>query len=489
MVPALVTAVGEESVDVLVKGGEAVNLTKENGITVRRYLSENRRTAPVEDPRELLSPGDIIRLQRRDDTWTLTQVPAAQAALVSLDPDTGAIRALVGGFDFDLSHFNRITQAERQPGSNFKPFIYTRALESGMTPATIVNDAPVVFNDSYLEKAWRPENDSGKFYGPTRLRKALYLSRNLVSIRILRDMGVDRAIRGMGRFGFDEGNLPRNLSLALGTHATTPLSIATGYATFANGGYKVDSYLVAGINDSDHAAVYRANPTIVCRDCDLDLGRGGKDPLLVEPDSRRSEAANIGELFARAEAAQTGTENGTGNGAGAPANQGPPLPELAEQVLDPRIAYIMDSMLKDVIKKGTGRKARALERNDIGGKTGTTNGPRDAWFSGYSPHLTTTVWVGFDDNSPLGRGEYGGSAALPIWIDFMAAALAGKPEVIRPQPSGITTARIDPETGSRVGPGNPSGIFELFLKENVPPPATGSDGNGESSPSLPEELF
>ncbi len=485
--PAIVTEVAAKQLALLLANGETTRLEWEDGLSgLRRFISENSRSAPIRTADELFSPGDVIRVARnKKDRWQLAQRPKAQSALVALDPENGAIKALTGGFDFSMSKFNRATQAERLPGSNFKPFIYTRALESGMTAATIINDAPIVFDDDQLEKAWRPENDSGKFYGPTRLRKALYLSRNLVSIRILRQIGIDTAIEGMSRFSFDESALPRNLSLALGTHAMTPLNVATGYAVFANGGYKVEPFLIKEIVDRGGTKIVEANPATVCRNCSDSGQDSGKKSAVL------SEAANLNELFGI-------TPDGTPPGADLDSSPelsvgaNPPVaPKEAKRVLDPRIAFIMDTILKDVIRQGTGRKARSLNRSDIAGKTGTTNGPRDAWFSGYSPSLVTTVWVGFDENLLLGRSEYGGSAALPIWMNFMRDALAGKPEIHRPQPAGVISVRIDPETGKRVGPDHSDAIFEYFLEESVPPldPGNGSGGsNGDTTP-LPAELF
>lgn len=461
LLPAIVTRVDKDAAHLLLAQGENALLNlKENG-GIRNYIDENTRSETVKDFTSLFKPGDLIRIRRhKDGHWQLAQVPKIQSALISIDPENGAIRALVGGYDFDFSHFNRADQAIRQPGSSFKPFIYTRALEKGMTAATLINDAPVVFHDPQLEKVWRPENDSGKFYGPTPLRKALYLSRNLVSIRILRQIGVNYAIKGMGRFGFDESALPKNLSLALGTQGTTPLSMAQGYTVFANGGYKVESYLVEKVETLDGQIIYQANPATVCRECEENPPPEGAIGDIHE------EASSLQELFAEGSA-----EDSPGH-----------LPEpmkKAERIVDARIAFIMDSILRDVITKGTGRKALALNRSDIGGKTGTTNGPRDAWFSGYSPHLATTVWVGFDENLMLGRNEYGGSSALPIWIDFMAEALKGKPEIHRPQPPGLVTKRIG------------SGAYEYFLSEqNVPGrPARQQEEEEETGAPLPEELF
>lgn len=474
---AIVTSVNPEEMGLQLKFGAEASLLLANNSGFRLYINENARSAPVRDFTTLFKVGDLVRVRRGpEETWLLAQVPQAQGALVSIDPENGAIRALVGGYDFELSHFNRATQAERQPGSNFKPFIYAKALESGMTAATLINDAPVVFRDPNLEKVWRPENDSGRFYGPTRIRKALYLSRNLVSIRILRQIGVKRTIASMERFGFDPESLPKNLSLALGTQATTPLLIANGYTVFANGGYRVNHHLVERIETEDGVLIYQSNPATVCRECDAGNAitpRQSSQPYALE------------QLFAP-----------TSQAAEAAALETTALPTRAERIMDARVAFIMDSILQDAIKLGTGRKALVLNRTDIAGKTGTTNGPRDAWFSGYSPHLVTTVWIGFDENHLLGRNEYGGSAALPIWIDFMKVALEDKPTLVRPQPPGLVTARIDPNTGQRVGPGYPGAVFEYFLEEKTPPLSRGgrpASNNGASSNpgngSLPDDLF
>ncbi|WP_461481930.1 penicillin-binding protein 1A [Porticoccus sp.] len=474
LTPAIITELADQSLKILLPSGEHADITWENGLQgLRRFNSPNSRSAPIKQAQELFVRGDLVRVRQQEGAWHLSQLPKAQAALTALNPDNGAIQALVGGFDFRQSHFNRVTQAERQPGSNFKPFIYTTALENGFTPASIINDAPVVFEDDLLEGSWRPENDSGKFYGPTRLRQALYLSRNLISIRILRTLGVEKAIAGLGRFGFDQSRLPHNLSLALGSHAVTPLQIATGYASFANGGFRVEPFLIDRIEDSSGKVLYRAAPLTVCHHCD--------EKEQTDPAEESRETA------VRLDAGET-----------APDKEGEASPDAlqenprAPRIIDARTAYIVDSILKDVIRKGTGRKALVLKRADIAGKTGTTNGPRDAWFSGYSTHMVTTAWVGFDENLTLGRSEYGGSAALPIWIDFMGTALSGKPEFIRPQPEGIVMARIDPETGLSVGPDHRNAIFEIFRKEDVPPMAEAASNGGSQTPPgepRPEDLF
>jgi penicillin-binding protein 1A len=417
---------------------------------VRPYINEDSRGAAYTAATEFLKPGDVIRITRDvDENWRFSQVPAAQAALVALSPVDGAIRALVGGFDFNQSHYNRVIQGARQPGSSFKPLIYTAALEHGFTPASIINDAPIVIEKTGSGLAWRPENDDGKFIGPMRLRQALYRSRNLISIRLLQAIGMQAALDSLERFGINKNEMPRDLTLALGTHELTPLQMATAYAAFANGGYKVAPYLVTRIEDSQGNLVYEAAPKPVCETCDIPA------PTLTET--------------------------------------GEPLPPAettaAPRIIDKRIAYLIDSMLKDVITRGTGRLARQLERSDIAGKTGTTNGPRDTWFSGYNPNIVASVWVGFDQNTLLGRREFGSSAALPIWIDFMRAALEGMPEQMRRQPDGVVTVRINPETGKPAQPGDPDAIFEVFLAEDAGQTSSGSPLQETGQTTLPEELF
>jgi penicillin-binding protein 1A len=383
--------------------GDYVDLGWEQGLSnVRPYITEDSRGAAYKAVTEFLKSGDVVRITKdNDDQWRFSQVPAIQAALVSLDPMDGAIRSLVGGLDFNQSHYNRAIQGARQPGSSFKPLIYTAALENGFTPASIINDAPIVIENTSTGIAWRPENDDGKFVGPMRMRQALYRSRNLVSIRLLRSIGMQTALDSLARFGFNPKEFPRDLTLALGTHALTPMQMATVYATFANGGFKIDPYLVTRIEDDKGKIVYEARPKRVCKECEINQISYADDGSLI-----------------------------------------PATPSLdsnlrAPRIIDARIAYLIDSMLRDVVDKGTGRLAKQLGRSDLAGKTGTTNGPRDSWFSGYNPNIATSVWVGFDANTLLGRKEFGSSAALPMWIDFMRTALEGVPDQLPRQPEGI----------------------------------------------------
>nr|WP_235036452.1 penicillin-binding protein 1A [Zhongshania aliphaticivorans] len=440
--PALVLSVEEKSASILLAGELQTTLEWEHGLAKTiRYISEDRVSYAAETASELLSVGDVIRVKMSDTTprhWMLSQLPKVQGALVSLEADSGAILSLVGGYNYQKSAFNRVTQAERQPGSNFKPFIYTAALDNGFTPASIINDAPIVFDDDALGNTWRPSNDNGRFNGPMRLRQALYQSRNLVSIRVLRELGIRRAINYVDRFGFDTSKLPHDLSLALGSHSLTPLDVVTGYAVFANGGFKISPYVIDRIMDRDGNTVYRADPEIACREC------GEEDTDAID----NIEAETLDDIIY--------------------ADDNALKPRLAKRVLSEDVAFLIDSILQDVITRGTGRKARVLERSDAAGKTGTTNGPTDAWFSGYSGGIVTSTWAGFDQNLNLGRREYGGSIALPIWIDYMREALKDHPERHLKQPDNIISVRIDPDTGNLAHPGQSNAIFEYFRTDNAP---------------------
>jgi penicillin-binding protein 1A len=452
---AIVTQVLEDKAIIMLADGSYHDLLWENGVAqARAYLSENSRGASPSLPSDVLAVGDLIRTelledeqQTNDPKWHLTQIPAAQAALVSLDPNNGAIVSIVGGLAFEQSKFNRATQAERQPGSNFKPFIYSAAFDAGYTAASLINDAPVVFEDASLEGIWRPENDGGKFHGPTRLRWALTKSRNLVSIRLLQQMGIDQVISYTERFGFSTAEFSRDLSLALGTHAVSPLELASAYTVLANGGYRVEPFLIERIEDFDGETLYEATPETVCRDC----GDSNTDEEMPNNDEMSME-----DILAKSNIRAT------------------ELP-AAPRVMDADINYIIDSVLQDVITKGTARRALVLGRADLAGKTGTTNGPVDAWFSGYNADVVTTAWVGFDNYTPLGRREFGGTAALPVWIDYMREALRDSPDVERPIPVGVVSVKIDPDTGLLARPGQSNAILEYFRVAKVPKEADGEE--------------
>ncbi len=477
--PALVLDVADRAAKLRIGDGSEVNLDWDGMSWARPYVSVNRRGPAPKKAADVLKPGDIVRLKKLDDGhWKLAEVPAVEGALVSLRPDDGSIVALVGGFDYYRSKFNRAIQAERQPGSSFKPFIYSAALHKGYTAASVINDAPVVFNDPALESTWRPENYSGHFFGPTRLRVGLVDSRNLVAVRLLQNIGVSYAIDYAQRFGFDPKQLPRNLSLALGSTSVTPLQMVTGYAVFANGGYRIKPYLIKSIADESGNVVFRADPAVVCAQC----GAAGGQPQASAPGARNAPGAPAGSA---------------GPSDGARQSQvlvGPPRPavNLAKRVISPQNAYIMTSMMQDVIRHGTGRHALALHRTDLAGKTGTTNDQQDAWFCGFDRALVAAAWVGFDQVQPLGAHETGAIAALPAWMAYMGAALKGMPAQLMEEPPGLVTVRIDPATGLLARPDQSGAIFETFRLADVPKrtaPAASAGEVGGPGPTTPGHLF
>jgi penicillin-binding protein 1A len=453
----------------------------------------------------------------------LAQVPEAQGALVALDPRDGAVVSLVGGYDYFSNAFNRVVQAKRQPGSGFKPFLYSAALEHGFTPASVIMDAPIVVADKGVEQTWRPENDGGSFSGPTRLREALVRSRNLVSIRLLRAVGTDEVINYAARFGFDPAAMPQNLTLALGTLPATPLQVATGYASFANGGYKIEPYFIERIEDASGKVIYQAAPREVCEACEISQLAGGVPPPVpaaaAQPDAAGAEpAAGPGEAAAATPGAGAAVApqalptpaalpaaGGTASPPALPPVQQPdggkltlapppaerlapllPAARQAPRIITAANAWLMDDIMGDVIKRGTGARARVLGRGDIGGKTGTTNEAHDTWFNGFNPYLEATVWVGFDQERPLGEGEEGASVAVPIWIRLMREALRGVPDLPRPQPAGISVARVDAHTGLVAPPNDTDTLQEWFLSEHLP-----TAGNAANTPanSGSEPLF
>lgn len=468
--PAIVTQVDKNGLQVLTRTGEE-HVGWDSMKWARPFLNTNSMGAAPRQPSDVAQVGDLIRVQRQaDNSLKFRQIPVVQGALVSLDPQNGAIRSLVGGFAFEQSNYNRALQAKRQPGSSFKPFVYSAALDNGYTAASLVNDAPIVFVDEYLDKVWRPKNDTNTFLGPIRMREALYKSRNLVSIRLLQSLGVDRTIDYISKFGFNKQDLPRNLSLALGTATLTPMEIATGWSVFANGGYKVTPYIIDKIESRNGETLFTANP----------------------PSVPTGDAASSGI------AAPTEQGFTVNNVPGETPSQAPApvqAPAVAERIIDGRTTYILNSMLEDVIKLGTGRRALALGRTDLAGKTGTTNESKDAWFSGYNADYVTTVWTGFDQPESLGRREYGGTVALPIWMSYMGAALKDKPAHTQAEPEGILSLRVDPVSGRAATPGTPNAYFELFKSEDTPP-SVNELGNGYApgSPlpadeSAPIDLF
>jgi penicillin-binding protein 1A len=445
LVPAVVVSLKEKTARVFVKGGDFAQI-EWDGLSWAKAADGSGALGPEPTKAaEVVAAGDVVYvITDGKGSAHLAQIPEAQSALVSLDPNDGAVIALVGGFDYFANKYNRVTQARRLPGSAFKPFLYSAALEDGFTPASVLLDAPIVLEGDGMETSWRPENSSGQFYGPTRLREALVRSRNLVSIRLLRAMGTEFSIDYISRFGFPKQTLPPNLTLALGTLQATPLELSAAYATFANGGYRIEPYFVDRIENSLGEVVWRSEPKVVCRPCeravdlsDVPLGAGGAEALRVA-DSIRGGRGYL------------------------------PQKQIAERVISPQNAWLITDMMQDVVRRGTGRRAMALGRNDLAGKTGTTNEAKDTWFNGFTSGLVATVWVGFDQERSLGEAEEGGKTALPIWIHYMREALRGVPEHRNEMPDGLVTLRITPDTGLLASGENPDAVLETFMADHLP---------------------
>ena len=460
---AIVTAINEDnSAEIVLQDGSRSALPWQGVSWAKPFVDRETTSAPPETIADVLAPGQIIHVMPTTlGSWALAQMPEAQSAVVSVDPRDGAITSLSGGFDFTTSKFNRAVQSARQPGSAFKPFIYSAALERGNTPATIIDDSPVVIESSELEDVWRPLNYTGKFYGPIRVREALVRSMNLASVRLLLyNTGVGNAVRHLEPFGFNDAALPRNGSLALGGGNASPLDMAQGYATFANGGFAVKPYVIDTISGPDGQMLYRAEPLIVCRECEA---AADAEPVVIE-DAEPDELDEIVSLELMADVGETYRPD---------ASLAPELfadVKAAPRVITAQNAYLIQDMMRDVILRGTGRRARVLERSDLSGKTGTSNDRRDAWFGGFNGDLVSVVWVGYDDDLPLGPGEEGSRTALPVWIEFNRIALRGVPLHQLAVPEGIVSVRISKETGCPASAADPSyGVmFEVFREGHVP---------------------
>ncbi|OGV28222.1 MAG: peptidase [Legionellales bacterium RIFCSPHIGHO2_12_FULL_37_14] len=420
MIPVIVTSIEERTLQTKDAKLKERNIPFKGFKWARRALKRGWYGPNINSANQVVALGDIIYIRQEKDIWALTQIPEVEAALVAMNPHHGEIEALVGGVDFGINKFNRATQSLRQPGSSFKPFIYTAALAKGYTLATLINDAPlVIYDPSQPNSEYRPHNYHHTFDGPTRLKEALVKSKNLVSLRILDDIGIDYAKDFVQRFGFNKANLPNGLSLALGSLTISPLDLTTAYAVFANGGFRVQPYLIAIITDDKGKVLLKSKPSIACDACAHEKNQS-----------------------------------------------------LAPRVLDQDLAFLMQTTLNSVIKSGTGRAALSLKRDDIAGKTGTTNDQVDAWFAGFHPDLVTTVWVGFDN--PHSLHESGAYVALPLWIDFMQVALKNLPEKPFEPPSSIAAFPIDKKTGLLTSTDNPEGIMEYFQKDK-PPEASGTE--------------
>lgn len=410
---AAVFEITQKSITVLRANGDLVIIPWSGLSWARKQINPDYLGPMPHRPEDIVKLGDIVRIQPTGkNTFQLAQLPKAEAGFVALNPNNGAILAMVGGFDYQNSKFNRITSAERQPGSSFKPFLYSAALEKGYTLATVINDAPIVIENPIDNSLWRPQNDTHKFYGPTRLRTAIIQSRNLVSIRLLALMGVPYAVQYVQKFGFAPSQLPPGLSLALGTGLVTPLQMAQAYAIFANTGMKVVPYVIDRIQNSQDEIIYQAKPLVA---------------------STKTNDKNI-------------------------------VP--APRVITAQNAFLISSALHDVIQYGTAKLAKNLGRNDLSGKTGTTQNQVDAWFAGYNRDIVGVAWMGFDQ--PMSLHEYGAKAALPMWMQFIESALKGRKEHLIEQPPGVVNIRIDPNTGRRATVNDEGAIFEYFMEPFMP---------------------
>jgi len=409
--PALVTASDKKEASLQVyKQNKPITLSLKEMKWARPYVNENRRGKKPKRVDDVIKVGDIVRVKKDDKgAWKLSQFPKVTGALVSMNPSNGAIEAIAGGFDFTYSKFNRALQAKRQPGSSFKPFIYAAALAKGYSPATTVDDKPLELRNS----SWKPQNYGHSFGGPTRLRIALQKSKNLVSIRLLQEIGLGYALEFAKRFGFPKRTLPADLTLALGTGSATPLEMATAYSSFANGGYKIEGHFIRKIVDKKGNVIFNADPVTV--------------PTL---------------------------KNQTNH--------------PAKRIMKPYVHYQITSMLQSVAQAGTGARSNRLGRKDLGGKTGTTDDQKDAWFCGFSPTKVTTVWVGFDKIAPLGKRETAAGAALPIWIDFMKGALKGVKQGRWRAPRGLINVTLDAETGMPPDEYTIKTVQELLTPSQIP---------------------
>src|SRR5690554_6945434 len=441
--PAVVTAVHERSANVVLRDGSLQTISWQGLEWARPFISRDNAWPPPRQASDAVAVGDLIRVRRNNDgDLQLGQVPEIQGALVSVSPDNGDILALVGGYDFRYSQVNRAVAA-RPPGSGFKPFLYGAAMEDGYTPATLINDAPFARGD------YRPQNYERNFVGPLTLRDAFKDSRNVPAVRLYDQVGADKVLDFAARFGFQTQSFPRNdLTVALGSQDVQPLEMAVGYAMLANGGYRIEPTLIKRIETVD-GIIFEADQPVVCEAC---VATGSR-PIQVSLQEDDSEPAHT------------------------------PL-NIAEPVVDTRVAYIMNTMLRSVIEGGSGRRvAREMNRPDLMGKTGTTNGPAELWFTGFNRDVATSVFIGFDRPEPVGESEQGATVAVPIWIDFMQEALRNRPERIMSRPDGLVDRLIDRDSGQLARPGQPNTMFEVFVAETAPSEAGNRPAPATSTPS------
>jgi len=472
--PAVVTQVNERSVEIALSNKKTAIIAWSGLAWARPYINDQKQGLPPKIASDILAYGDVILVNKTStQQYRLSQLPKASAAIVSISPDNGAIKAAVGGFSFKQSQFNRVTQAKRQVGSNIKPFIYSAALENNFTLASLVNDAPINQWDKGSGVVWRPKNSPEVYAGPIRISRALAESKNVIAVRLLKNIGLDKAINHLSSFGFAPDELPRNESLALGSASLTPLEVVTGFAAFANGGFLIEPYLIERIENADQKIIYQANPVLAC------------DPCIDE--SQTSEE-DLDKLVNQTTVSSNDTDTFIDT-----ANEPNPLINSANRAISEQNAFLIGQALNSAIWgadwsvengwQGTGWRARTLKRRDIAGKTGTTNEAKDAWFSGFSRRLVTTSWIGFDDpsrnlgktvsNNNLGKDqitgkEFGAKSAQPAWIDFMKIALADLPVEPFEPPAEIVSVRIDKATGKLTTKTNKTSLFEYFKIGSAP---------------------
>ncbi|HDZ10099.1 penicillin-binding protein 1A [Pseudohongiella sp.] len=467
--PAVVTEVNERSLNILFRDGSEHTIEWSGLEWARPFISRDNAWPPPQQASDVAEVGDLIRVRRAGGELQLGQVPEIQGALVSVSPDNGDILALVGGYDFQYSQVNRAL-ASRPPGSGFKAFLYGAAIEDGYNPATLINDAP------FARGEYRPQNFERNFVGPITLRNAFKDSRNVPAVRLYDQLGTSKLFDFAARFGFNTDTFPRNdLTVALGSQDVQPLQMATGYAMIANGGHRIEPTFIKSITTLE-GVVFRSRQPTVCDNCSAEQATETATDASVRAESMLNGEGDIAIQDREA----------------LPEQQLAPL--VAEQVTDPRVAYIMNTMLRSVVEEGSGRRVnREFERRDLMGKTGTTNGPAEVWFTGFNRDIATSVFVGFDQPEALGEAEQGATVAVPIWIDFMKVALAGTPENIMPRPNGLVDHLIDRDTGEIARPGQANTMFEVFMAETAPAdnarrPADSSNRNNNENLST-ETIF
>ena len=483
---ALVVSVGETEAAVRRKNGELVRIGWQGLRWARPFFGTDSMGPRPKQAGDVVAAGDVVYIRSAADEWRLAQPPNIQGALVALDPRNGGMRAVVGGWDFRAQQFNHALQARRQPGSGFKPFVYSAALANGITPATIFWDLPRVIDDPTLETEYRPRNDGG-FEGPMPLRRGLYRSKNAVSIAVLLKVGVDPVLQHVAKFGFIKDTLPRNTQLAIGggPMMVAPVQMAASYAVFANGGFRVVPHLIDRVRRLDGSLVFASRHPVVCDPCEQDA-----EGALLAAEENPSLAGAATETGANGASLAAAPQPAATPEAGAEEDASLPAPP-AQRVLDARNAFIMRSLLGDVIRRGTGSRAwKALERNDLGGKTGTTDDATDTWFNGFHPHLAATAWAGFSDGRSTGKNEFGSKTPLSIWIEFMREALVDEPVATQLIPDGVVSVKINPATGLVAAPGDADAKFEYFLQEHPPGQAQRTPARrGDNGRVRPEDVF